>query len=106
MTTTCRSTINRLFAGGISDEATPVPIPNTEVKLICAHGTARVTRWESRTSPAFILNRTLIYFEVRFFIYMDIVGTRTGGFILGKYAQYNYWNNHYEKIDRPNYQPK
>ena len=45
--------VNRqVFAGGISDEVTPVPIPNTVVKLISAHGTARVTGWESRTSPA------------------------------------------------------
>ena len=35
-------------------EATPVPIPNTEVKLHIADGTARVTVWESRSLPAFI----------------------------------------------------
>ena len=28
------------FAGGYSEEATPVPIPNTEVKLLSADGTA------------------------------------------------------------------
>ena len=32
---------------------TPDPIPNSEVKLFCVDGTARVTVWESRTSPAF-----------------------------------------------------
>jgi len=32
-------------------EATPVPIPNTEVKLFSADGTARDSLWESRTLP-------------------------------------------------------
>ena len=40
------------FAGGFSDRATPVPIPNTAVKPVCAHGTAGATLWESRSSPA------------------------------------------------------
>ncbi len=44
----------RNFAGGYRVEATPVPIPNTEVKLHIADGTARVTGWESRSLPAFI----------------------------------------------------
>ena len=35
-------------------EATPVPIPNTEVKLHFADGTAWVAVWESRTLPAFV----------------------------------------------------
>jgi hypothetical protein len=39
--------------GDQSGEVTPVSIPNTEVKLPCADGTARVTVWESRTSPGF-----------------------------------------------------
>ena len=39
------------FFGGDSEEVTPVPIPNTEVKLFSADGTARETVWESRTSP-------------------------------------------------------
>ena len=29
------------------DEGPPVPIPNTEVKLICADDTCRVTDWEN-----------------------------------------------------------
>jgi hypothetical protein len=39
------------FFGGNSKEETPVPIPNTEVKLFCADGTAREAEWESRTPP-------------------------------------------------------
>ena len=43
------------LAGDISEEATPDPIPNSEVKLFCVDGTAWVTAWESRTSPAFFV---------------------------------------------------
>ncbi len=39
------------FFGGDGEEATPVPIPNTEVKLFSADGTAREAVWESRTPP-------------------------------------------------------
>ena len=39
--------------GDPSGEATPVPIPNTEVKLSRADGTAGATLWESRTLPGF-----------------------------------------------------
>ncbi len=40
------------LVGGYSVEATPVPIPNTTVKLYCADGTAGVARWESTSPPA------------------------------------------------------
>ncbi len=39
------------FPGDHSVEATPVPIPNTEVKLYRADDTAGVTLWESRSLP-------------------------------------------------------
>ena len=42
------------FSGGDSLEVPPVPIPNTEVKLKCADGTARATGWESRRPPEFL----------------------------------------------------
>ena len=41
------------LAGDNSEEATPDPIPNSEVKLFSVDGTAWVTMWESRSSPAF-----------------------------------------------------
>jgi hypothetical protein len=41
--------------GGDGDRVTPVPIPNTEVKPICADGTTWATGWESRTLPGFLL---------------------------------------------------
>jgi hypothetical protein len=41
------------FIGGHSEEDPPVPIPNTEVKLFSADGTAWVTVWESRSPPIF-----------------------------------------------------
>ena len=42
-----------IFPGGYTGEVTPVPIPNTEVKLSRADGTAGATLWESRTLPGF-----------------------------------------------------
>tara|TARA_B100001057_G_scaffold130509_1_gene129522 strand:+ start:92 stop:304 length:213 start_codon:yes stop_codon:yes gene_type:complete len=42
-----------LICGGDSNGDTPVPIPNTEVKPICADGTWGATPWESRTLPTF-----------------------------------------------------
>ena len=40
-----------LISGDNSEEDTPVPIPNTEVKLFSADDTWRATAWESRTLP-------------------------------------------------------
>ena len=42
------------FYGGHSKEDPPVPIPNTEVKLFSADGTAWATMWESRSPPIFL----------------------------------------------------
>jgi hypothetical protein len=39
------------ISGGFRGKAPPDPIPNSEVKLAIADGTARVTVWESRTLP-------------------------------------------------------
>jgi hypothetical protein len=39
-----------------SQEDPPVPIPNTEVKLYGADGTAGVTLWESRSSLPVLSN--------------------------------------------------
>ena len=38
-------------SGGNDGEATPVPIPNTEVKLSGVDGTWTARSWESRTLP-------------------------------------------------------
>ena len=46
--------------GDQSGEVTPVSIPNTEVKLPSADGTARVTVWESRTSPGFFIPKVFL----------------------------------------------
>ena len=42
--------MNNIF-GGDGREAIPVPIPNTEVKVPSADGTAQEAVWESRTLP-------------------------------------------------------
>ena len=39
------------ICGDNSEEETPVPIPNTEVKLLSADDTWWETAWESRTLP-------------------------------------------------------
>ena len=38
-------------SGDYSGEVTPVPIPNTVVKLLSADDTWWVTAWENRTPP-------------------------------------------------------
>jgi hypothetical protein len=49
------------FLGGYTGGVTPVPIPNTEVKLSRADDTMIVRSWESRTLPGIffepIINR-------------------------------------------------
>ena len=39
------------FFGDFSEEVTPVPIPNTVVKLLNEEGTWRATAWENMSSP-------------------------------------------------------
>ena len=54
-------------SGGVLEEATPDPIPNSEVKLLGADGTAREAVWESRTLPGFS-SKSLLY-AGSFFLY-------------------------------------
>ena len=44
----------KIESGDYSGEVTPVPIPNTVVKLLSADDTWWVTAWENRTSPVSI----------------------------------------------------
>ena len=44
------------IAGDYDDEAPPVPMPNTEVKLICAEDTWMEASWENRSLPALSLS--------------------------------------------------
>ena len=48
-------------SGDNSKEDTPVPIPNTEVKLFSAEDTWRAASWQNRTSPVFYLLESGIY---------------------------------------------
>ena len=52
------STRSETLSGGHSEEATPVLIPNTAVKLLSPDGTALATAWESRTLPDSTLGAT------------------------------------------------
>ena len=56
------------FFGGDGKEETPVPIPNTEVKLFSADGTARVTEWESRTPPNFFIKPGILFVKIPGFL--------------------------------------
>ena len=47
--------------GAYCDEGPPVPIPNTEVKLIRAEDTRWATARENRSAPTFILLNSKIY---------------------------------------------
>lgn len=56
----CAYTLKQI-CGDYSEEVTPVPIPNTEVKLLCADDTRWETARESKTLP-------LIYFFEKVYI--------------------------------------
>ena len=61
------------FFGGDSKEETPVPIPNTEVKLFSADGTAREAEWESRTLPEIHLIPGIILHMVPGFLLVVVI---------------------------------
>src|SRR3954467_14557744 len=63
--------ISNRFSGGCVERATPVPIPNTEVKPLGADGTAWATAWESRKPPGLLMKareRNLAGFLIDAFI--------------------------------------
>ena len=62
------------FLGDLSEEDPPVPIPNTEVKLLSPDGTARASVWESRKSPGLIQKPPLN--DGGFFIFSTPVSAR------------------------------
>ena len=49
----CEDLFSLNVPGGHTGGATPVPIPNTEVKPSKADATAAVRQWESRTLPGY-----------------------------------------------------
>ena len=63
---------NTRFFGGHSEEAPPVPIPNTEVKLLSADGTAWVTMWESRSLPILLKTKPLSDNSDRGFVVSEV----------------------------------
>ena len=54
--------------GGLTGGATPVPIPNTEVKPSKADDTAAVRQWESRTLPGY--KKSLLEQSSRLFVFI------------------------------------
>ena len=79
------------FSGSNSARATPVSIPNTEVKTRHADDTARETVWESR-SPPDIKNRNLLmwvslFIEKKFFFVLTEAKVCDTVQVLARYAQ-------------------
>ena len=58
-----------IIVGIFNDEGPPVPIPNTEVKLICAEDTWLEAAWKNRSSPTFLL---CLFFLLIIFQYSSI----------------------------------
>jgi hypothetical protein len=56
------------FSGIYIEGVTPLPIPNREVKPLGADGTMRVTAWESRSMPDFILETRSVKIDRVFFM--------------------------------------
>ena len=52
------------MAGVDDGEVPPVPIPNTEVKLISVENTWRATAWEDRAVPTQSENHSIEWFFV------------------------------------------
>jgi hypothetical protein len=59
--------------GDYSEGVTPVPIPNTAVKPLSPHGTARETWWESRPSPGSFLQKPLEVTLPEAFVLFDVL---------------------------------
>jgi hypothetical protein len=56
------------FSGNFTGGATPVPIPNTEVKPIEVDGTMVSRPWESRTLPVYLELRVDLNFGALVFV--------------------------------------
>ena len=50
----CAESIQK-FSGDNNEEEIPVPMPNTEVKLLSAEDTYELPCWENRKSPDFFM---------------------------------------------------
>ena len=62
----CEISFQKIKIGVNSDEVTPVPIPNTEVKLICDENTWLATAWEDNYMPvldnaSLVIQRGFLY---------------------------------------------
>ena len=58
----------KCFFGGYSEKVTPVPIPNTVVKLLCADNTWRATSREHKSPPELFF-REQAYCSLKIFLF-------------------------------------
>ena len=71
-----------MIVGVTGDEDPPVPIPNTEVKLISVEDTWRVTAWENRAMPTFIYSSLAQSVEHAAVNRRVVCSSQTGGAIM------------------------
>ncbi len=64
-----RLSLKTSLSGGHRRGATPVPIPNTEVKPSTGDGTNGAIRWESSKLPGFIIKSPYLFIQVRAFCF-------------------------------------
>ena len=55
--------ITMFHVGVFNREDPPVPIPNTAVKLTCAHDTWMATSWENRSMPTLVSGQSSLSAE-------------------------------------------
>ena len=68
-----------MIAGAYGYEVPPVPIPNTEVKLIHAEDTQMVTSRENRAAPAFSVYSSIAQSVERMTVNHDVVSSSLTG---------------------------
>ena len=58
--------------GGYSEKVTPVPIPNTVVKLLCADNTGRATAWELKSLPELMCKKRKTFLTQNIILYSSV----------------------------------
>ena len=58
--------------GGYSEKVTPVPIPNTVVKLLCADNTGRATAWELKSLPELMCKKSFSFLTQNIILYSSV----------------------------------
>ena len=65
----------KINAGDNNEEEIPVPMPNTEVKLLSAEDTCGVPCWKDRSSPDFYLYSSIAQLVERMAVNHDVASS-------------------------------